>query len=80
MIKCILLVMMFLKVELIYIVEILPPVAGKSGMVVEPGHNIGLVEPRQKDDIEGAQVCRAILVHTLGDFFMILPCIKCQCM
>ena len=57
--------MMFLKVELIYIVEILPPVAGKSVMVVEPGHNIGLVEPRQKDDIEGAQVCRAILLHTL---------------
>ena len=57
--------MMFLKVELIYIVEILPPVAGKSVTVVEPGHNIGLVEPRQKDDIEGAQVCRAILLHTL---------------
>ena len=57
--------MMFLKVELIYIVEILPPVVGKSVMVVEPGHNIGLVEPRQKDDIEGAQVCRAILLHTL---------------
>jgi len=45
----------FEEVELIYIVEILPPVAGKSVMVVEPGHNIGLVEPRQKEDIEGAQ-------------------------
>ena len=68
MIKCILLKMMFLEVDLIYIVEILPPVAGRSVTVVEPGHNIGLEEPRQKEDIEGAQVCRTILVQTLGEF------------
>ena len=70
--------MTLLKVELIYIVEILPPVAGKSVTVVEPGNNIGLVEPRQKEDIEGAQVCRTILVRTYtpGEFFLILACIK----